>query len=183
MHMPPELARRRRRALGFAARTHEAVNQRRKYTGEPYIVHPVEVAEIVLSVTDDPCMVEAAILHDTVEDSRGLVVVGTIACHFGDRTARYVDGLTDVSKPSDGNRAKRKAIDRAHSAAQPADVQTIKVADLISNTCSITEFDPNFARVYLREKVALLEVLRKADPRLRGIAERMAFENMRRLGI
>jgi hypothetical protein len=72
-----------------------------------------------------------------------------------------------VSKPTDGNRATRKAIDREHSISAPPAAQTVKVADLISNTKSITEYDPNFANVYINEKALLLEGLKKADPDLR----------------
>jgi hypothetical protein len=57
-------------------------------------------------------------------------------------------------------------LDRQHSAAAPAAAQTIKVADLISNTRSIVAHDPGFAKVYLEEKRMLLEVLTKADPTL-----------------
>lgn len=52
-------------------------------------------------------------------------------------------------------------------ARAPAEAQAIKVADLIHNTSSIVERDPDFARAYMREKEALLDVLVLADPTLR----------------
>jgi hypothetical protein len=58
-------------------------------------------------------------------------------------------------------------VDRAHTAAAPAEAQTIKLCDLISNTRSIVAHDEKFAKVYLAEKRELLEVMTKADPRLR----------------
>ena len=58
-----------RRAFAFAKAAHEAVGQMRKYTGEPYIVHPVEVADIVQTVAHTEVMLAAALLHDTVEDT------------------------------------------------------------------------------------------------------------------
>ena len=64
-----------------------------------------------------------------------------------------------------------KALDRQHSAAAPAEAQTIKVADLISNTRSIVAHDPGFAKLYLEEKRMLLEVLTKADPTLLNQAQ------------
>ena len=85
---------------------------------------------------------------------------------FGSEVADLVLWLTDISKPEDGNRSTRKALDRQHSAAAPAAAQTIKVADLISNTRTIVEFDPGFARTYLEEKRLLLEVLTRANPTL-----------------
>jgi (p)ppGpp synthase/HD superfamily hydrolase len=156
-------------ALLFASAAHAAVGQRRKYTDEPYIVHPIAVADIVATVSDDPRMRAAALLHDVVEDTS--VTLSDIRHHFGDWIADRVSELTDVSKPDDGNRQTRKRIDRDHSAAASAEGQTIKVADLIDNTKSIIQHDPNFAVRYMREKRALLNVLTKADARLLAIAE------------
>jgi len=80
--------------------------------------------------------------------------------------------LTDVSKPEDGNRAVRKARDREHTAAAPAEAQTIKLADLISNSRSIMAHDPAFAKTYLEEKRLLLAVMTKGDPGLHSEASR-----------
>jgi hypothetical protein len=85
---------------------------------------------------------------------------------FGADIAALVGWLTDVSKPEDGNRAHRKAMDREHSARAPAEAQTIKLADLISNSRSIVKHDPAFARTYLEEKRMLLAVMTKGDPGL-----------------
>ncbi len=142
----------------FAHAAHAAVEQKRNYTGDDYIVHPAEVAGIVDNVpgrTDE--QVAAAWLHDTVEDTG--VTIEQIEFMFGAKVAELVGWLTDVSKPEDGNRKTRKAIDRAHSAAAPGEAQTIKLADLLSNTRSITEYDPGFAKVYIMEKMLLLEVM------------------------
>jgi guanosine-3',5'-bis(diphosphate) 3'-pyrophosphohydrolase len=152
------------KARVFATAAHGAVAQLRKYTGEPYIVHPAEVVSIVASVDHTPEMLAAAWLHDTVEDTG--VTIETIRAEFGTEVADLVGWLTDVSRPDHGNRAARKAVDRAHSAAAPAAAQTVKLADLISNTKSIMEHDQDFARVYLKEKAMLLEVMTKGDPSL-----------------
>ncbi len=152
------------RARIFATAAHAAVGQTRKYTGEPYVVHPIEVSEIVASVGGTDAMVAAALLHDVLEDTG--VTFDVLEAEFGSEVAELVLWLTDVSKPEDGNRSTRKALDRQHSAAAPAEAQTIKVADLISNTRSIVAHDPDFARVYLKEKRMLLEVLTKADSTL-----------------
>ena len=148
----------------FATAAHAAVAQLRKYTGEPYWVHPAEVVSIVMTVPHTDAMLAAAWLHDVVEDTG--VTIETIRAEFGQEVAELVGWLTDVSRPDQGNRAVRKAIDRAHSAAAPAEAQTIKYADLISNTRSIAEHDPDFAKTYLKEKQLLLEVMTKGDPEL-----------------
>jgi (p)ppGpp synthase/HD superfamily hydrolase len=152
------------RARVFATAAHAAVAQLRKYTNEPYIVHPAEVVSIVRGVSHTDEMLASAWLHDVVEDTG--VTLETIRAEFGDRVAELVGWLTDVSRPDHGNRAARKAVDRAHTAAAPAEAQTIKLADLISNTRSIVAHDPKFAETYLAEKRALLEVMTKGDAEL-----------------
>ena len=144
-------------ARTFASRAHRG--QVRKYTGEPYINHPVEVADIVRRHNGSPEMIAAALLHDVVEDTD--VTLDDIRSEFGESVANLVADLTDVSRPEDGNRATRKAMDREHTAQASAAAMVIKAADLISNTSSIVEHDPSFARVYLKEKRALLDVMFK----------------------
>jgi (p)ppGpp synthase/HD superfamily hydrolase len=152
------------RARVFATAAHAAVKQVRKYTFEPYIVHPTEVAGIVASVPHTNEMLAAAWLHDTVEDT-GVSIVD-IHAEFGHEVAELVGWLTDVSTPEHGNRAVRKALDRDHIACAPAAAQTVKLADLIANSSSIMAHDPAFARVYLAEKRMLLEVLTRGDAAL-----------------
>ncbi len=163
-----------RKAQVYAAAAHAAVGQKRKYTGEPYIVHPAEVAKIVAGVPGaTPDMVAAAWLHDVIEDTG--CTFTDVHMAFGIDIATLVSWLTDVSQPHDGNRAHRKAKDREHTAEAPAEAQTIKLADLISNSRSIMQHDPEFARVYLEEKRLLLEVLTKGDPRLHDEASRFVM--------
>ena len=159
------------RARVFATAAHAAVKQVRKYTFEPYIVHPTEVAGIVATVPHTNEMLAAAWLHDTVEDT-GVSIVD-IQKEFGNEVASLVGWLTDVSKPEQGNRAVRKAIDREHTAMAPAAAQTVKLADLIANSRSILAHDPAFAKVYLEEKRMLLEVLTRGDATLMAQARRI----------
>ena len=158
------------KAKTFATAAHAAVGQLRKYTFEPYIVHPTEVASIVATVEGaTEAMVAAAYLHDTVEDTG--VTIELIREEFGDEVATLVGWLTDVSRPDHGNRAARKAVDRAHTANAPAAAQTIKLADLIANTSSIMQHDEKFAVTYLAEKRQLLEVMTKGDATLMARAK------------
>ena len=91
------------RARRYATRAHADLDHRRKYSLEPYAVHLQAVAEIVASVTDDWEMIAAAWLHDTVEDTA--VTLADLEREFGIPLARLVGELTDISRPSDGNRA------------------------------------------------------------------------------
>lgn len=169
------------KALIFSTAAHEAIGQKRRYTNEPYIVHPIEVAEIVSGVKGaTQQMIAAAYLHDVVEDTQ--VSLDVIEGSFGKTVARYVDQLTDVSKPDDGNRAERKRIDLEHTANASPQAKTIKLADLISNTGSIVRHSPSFAKVYLKEKAALLEVLTEGDAELWERAKRILDDSIREIG-
>lgn len=150
------------KAIDFATRAHG--DQKRKYSGQPYVTHCIAVAEILSEYVSDPEILVSGILHDVVEDTS--TTLDQIRAEFGDRVAAMVDDLTDVSKPSDGNRKFRKAMDLAHSAAASADSQTIKLADILHNTLAISSADPGFAPVWLREKRDQLKVLTKGDKRL-----------------
>lgn len=149
-------------ALGFAAEWH--TGQYRKYSGEAYINHPVEVMNIVRSVPHTEDMLCAALMHDCVEDTQ--CSFEDIENLFGTNVASLVEMLTDISKPADGNRALRKSIDRNHTAMASAEAKTIKLADLISNSKSICEHDKEFAKIYIKEKELLLEVLKEGDQTL-----------------
>jgi len=161
------------KAKMLAGKAHEG--QFRKYTGMPYIVHPIEVATIVQTVEHTDEMVAAALLHDVVEDTD--YTVADIAKEVSPKVAELVDGLTDVSKPEDGNRAVRKAMDKDHLAEQNAEVHTIKLADVISNSQDIKVNDPKFAKVYIAEMKALLPVLDKGDKILFEKAKEIVFSD------
>ena len=161
------------KARVFATAAHHAAGNVRKYTGEPYINHPAAVVELVMTVPHTPEMLAAAWLHDTVEDTG--VSLGLIEAEFGAEVAGMVKMLTDVSHADDGLRRHRKAKDREHIAQASPAAKTIKLADLIDNTRSITERDPAFAVVYLAEKRLLLEVLRDGDATLHAVASEIAY--------
>ena len=143
----------------FATAAHAAIGQKRKYSGDDYIVHPQRVAAIVEKHGGSDEMIAAAWLHDTVEDTD--VTPDLITKMFGDNVADIVEGLTDVSLPSDGNRAKRKSIDRMHSANASTESQFVKCADIIDNSWDIAENDLSFAKIYKSEVFLLLHAMTK----------------------
>lgn len=152
-------------AEDFARAAHDGIKHERKYTGEPYTEHLKSVAAMVAEVIDDPEVVAAAWLHDTVEDTE--TDVEEINDNFGSRVARLVEDLTDVSRPEDGNRRSRKSRDRGHLAHALPAAQTIKLADLIDNAESICSYDKRFGETFLDEMEALMEVLSRADEKLK----------------
>ncbi|RJF99000.1 HD domain-containing protein [Noviherbaspirillum saxi] len=160
-------------AMLFAREVHK--NQVRRYTGNPYSDHLAEVAGIVATAAHAyphhmrDQMIAVAWLHDCVEDQG--VQHHTLIEKFGMPIADGVRWLSDLEK---GNRQERKAASRARLARAPDWVQTIKCADLISNTSSIVKHDPTFAVTYLQEKRELLAVLTNVDMGLWHLAAAQA---------
>ena len=153
-------------AYDYAKEAHKG--QLRKYTNEPYINHPVDVAYLIYKRGFGINAIIAALLHDVVEDT--LVTKELLSRDFDDNVVSIVIGLTEFSRKEDGNRAFRKMLDRRFLSLQSFTVQSIKLADMIDNTKSIVEYDPAFAKIYMSEKRDLLQVLKKSDRLLFDIA-------------
>ena len=115
------------RAIAFATQAHEG--QFRKGTKRPYIVHPLEVGQIVATMTDDEEIISAAILHDTIEDCEG-VTRETICQEFTERVAHLV-----VQESEDKSKTwmERKGATIEHLKKAPKEVQMIGLADKLSN--------------------------------------------------
>lgn len=159
------------RAWLLAMTAHASIGQTRKYTGLPYITHPGEVVAILRGISSTTtAMLCAAWLHDTVEDVPDMTFA-RIESELGAEVANLVREVTKVSRPHDGDRKIRKAIDRTHYAAASPQGQSIKVADIISNISTLPDHDPYFAKLYLSEVAQLLAVLVLADPELQSIAK------------
>lgn len=143
------------KALEFCKMAHGT--QKRKYTNAPYWTHPHMVSLRLRNIGAPESVQIAGLLHDVVEDTP--FPIETIREIFGAEVGQLVSEVTDVSKPTDGNREFRKNMDLQHIAKASFWGKTIKLADLIDNTSSIVKHDKDFATVYLKEKRKLLEVL------------------------
>ena len=85
------------KAMEFAVKAHDG--QFRKGSKRPYIVHPIEVADIVTYITQDKEVISAALLHDTIEDCKG-ITRDIIAREFGEKVASLVAAESeDKSNP------------------------------------------------------------------------------------
>lgn len=166
-------------ARRYATKAHADAGQRRKYTDEPYIVHPAAVVELVRSVCDDEEMLAAAWLHDTVEDTPN--TLNDIRSSFGERVASLVEMLTNRGAQAGQNRAARKLAHFQHTQQASPDAQTIKLADIIDNTRSIVHFDPHFARVYLIEKRVQIQLLTAGNQTLWQQAEQVIERGINQL--
>lgn len=165
------------RAMHFARWRHR--HQKRKYTGNPYFDHLAEVAGIAAAGLGPFFMetgLQVAYLHDCMEDQD--VTEEELQIQFGLEVATGVTWLSDLEK---GNRAERKAAACERLAGAPSYVQTLKCADIISNTGSIVTHDPNFAVRYLIEMTHLLAVLHQANPGLRELALEQVREGQQKL--
>ena len=159
-------------AAHFAERKH--AGQVRKFGNEPYFYHCVAVAGLVWLVSREPEMIAAAMCHDVIEDCG--VTQAELLAQTNTEVVRLVVGLTDVSRPEDGNREARKRKDRQHLAEGDAKIQTIKCADIIHNCIDITTHDPHFARVFLHEKRLLIDELLHANKYLHAMAWSVVHE-------
>jgi guanosine-3',5'-bis(diphosphate) 3'-pyrophosphohydrolase len=157
----------------FASQSHG--DQKRKYTPEPYIVHPVRVMKILTEYTDDVCILSAAILHDVLEDTPVTLdkmyrfMTGILDPESALRTVNLVVELTDVyTKKSypQYNRKKRKQLESDRIEKTSAHSQTIKYADIIDNCNEIVVYDQDFAHVFLHECRLQLRKINKGDFRL-----------------
>lgn len=154
------------RALIFAFRFH--AGQKRKYSGDPYVVHPITVADIVGEHTGRDDLVAAALLHDVIEDCD--VVADELVVLFGREIAGIVVELTDVYTKEDypdKNRKARKRLEASRLALASQEAQIIKIADMLDNSRHMDPTD-EFVDVYADEKTYLLDLIGSAHP---GLAE------------
>ena len=119
------------KAMEFAVKAH--AGQVRKGSKKPYIVHPVEVADIVTYMTQDKEIICAALLHDTIEDCKG-VTKEIIEKEFGKRVADIVAGESE-DKSKTWKERKSYTIEKLKT--ESVEVQIVALADKLSNLRSI----------------------------------------------
>ncbi|GBQ29757.1 metal dependent phosphohydrolase [Gluconacetobacter sacchari DSM 12717] len=148
-----------KRAAIFATSIHAATGRRLRYTNEPFIVHPMRVAELVAGTGARPEVVAAAWLHDVLEDTP--VTLGELSTIFGADVASLVDMVTmsphcladDLPGP----------VDHAQLARASDEAQTICIASLIDNTTQILRHETRRRGLYLHGKREILRGLGKGD--------------------
>lgn len=116
------------KAVVFATQAHSGSERRGK--GYPYLIHPMEAVSIVASITNDPEMLVAALLHDTVEDTE--VTLDQIRREFGDRVADLVAHET-APLPDEMPWRTRKEAQLALLAHAPYDSKVVAIGDKLSN--------------------------------------------------
>jgi GTP diphosphokinase / guanosine-3',5'-bis(diphosphate) 3'-diphosphatase len=126
------------RAAAFAARKHR--DQRRKDPqASPYINHPIALAELLSTVgaVDDPKILAAALLHDTVEDTE--TTVSELEREFGSEIASIVAEVTDDKRLP---KQRRKQLQIEHAPHLSRSAKLVKLADKICNVRDVRENPP-----------------------------------------
>ena len=138
-----------RKAWEFCVQHHEG---QMRASGEPYIIHPLEVAEVLAEMKLDASAIAAGLLHDSVEDTPA--TNEEIAAEFGDQVAHIVEGVTKIDKIQFANREDRQAENvRKMLLAMVTDVRVvlIKLADRLHNMRTLEHLKPDRQEAIARE--------------------------------
>jgi len=164
-----------RKAYVFSAREHKG--QVRK-SGEPYLTHPLEVANILAEMKLDVACVSVGLLHDVVEDT--LTDLGTIREYFGEDIAHLVDGVTKIGQIKFGSKEERQAENyRKLLLAMVDDIRVIlvKLADRLHNMRTLEHHSEPKQKAIARETLDIYApiALRLGMSKIRGELEDLAF--------
>jgi GTP diphosphokinase / guanosine-3',5'-bis(diphosphate) 3'-diphosphatase len=164
-----------RKAWEFCVQHHEG---QMRASGEPYIIHPLEVAEVLAEMKLDATAIAAALLHDSVEDTPA--TNEEIQADFGDQVAHIVEGVTKIDKIQFANREDRQAENvRKMLLAMVSDVRVvlIKLADRLHNMRTLQHLQPDRQEAIARETQDIYAPLahRLGMGKVRGELEDLAF--------
>src|SRR3954464_8909325 len=167
-----------RRAYFFSAREHKGQT---RASGEPYLVHPLEVANILADMRLDEVSVSTGLLHDVVEDT--LVDLDTIRQYFGEEVTLLVDGLTKISQISNVSHEEQQAENvRKMLLAMVNDVRVVlvKLADRLHNMRTLQYLKPEKRKSIAQETMDIYAPIahRLGMGKLRGELEDLAFKNL-----
>src|SRR5437867_131609 len=167
-----------RRAYLFSAREHKG---QKRASGESYLVHPLEVANILADMRLDAVSVSTGLLHDVVEDT--LADTETIRKYFGEEVAHLVEGLTKIAHISNVSREEQQAENvRKMLLAMVDDVRVVlvKLADRLHNMRTLEYLSPEKRRRIAQETMDIYAPIahRLGMGKLRGELEDLAFRNL-----
>jgi GTP pyrophosphokinase len=164
-----------RKAWEFCVQHHKG---QMRASGEPYIIHPLEVAEVLAEMKMDATAIAAGLLHDAVEDTPA--TREQIEADFGDQVAHIVEGVTKIDKIQFANREDRQAENvRKMLLAMVSDVRVvlIKLADRLHNMRTLEHLQPDRREAIARETLDIYAPLahRLGMGKVRGELEDLAF--------
>jgi guanosine-3',5'-bis(diphosphate) 3'-pyrophosphohydrolase len=164
-----------RKAWEFCLEHHKG---QKRASGEPYVLHPLEVALVLAEMKLDSTAIAAGLLHDAVEDTP--VTTEDITTKFGEQVAHIVEGVTKIDKIQFANREDRQAENvRKMLLAMVSDVRVvlIKLADRLHNMRTLEHLPPEKQQSIARETLDIYAPLahRLGMGKVRGELEDLSF--------
>ncbi|HTZ83056.1 MAG TPA: bifunctional (p)ppGpp synthetase/guanosine-3',5'-bis(diphosphate) 3'-pyrophosphohydrolase [Candidatus Acidoferrales bacterium] len=164
-----------KKAYDYSLKHHEGQT---RASGEPYLVHPLEVALVLAEMKMDPVAVAAGLLHDSVEDTS--VTIQDIRQEFGEQVAHIVEGVTKISKIDFATREEQQAENlRKMMLAMVDDIRVvlIKLADRLHNMRTLEHLDPERQHKIAEETLEIYAPIahRLGMGKIRGELEDLGF--------
>src|SRR5258706_13020128 len=164
-----------KKAYDYSLKHHEGQT---RASGQPYLVHPLEVALVLAEMKMDPVAVAAGLLHDSVEDTSLTIV--DIGKEFGEQVAHIVEGVTKISKIDFATREEQQAENlRKMMLAMVDDIRVIliKLADRLHNMRTLEHLDPDRQRKIAEETLEIYAPIahRLGMGKIRGELEDLGF--------
>ncbi len=165
-----------KRAYDYSQRVHAGQS---RASGEPYLVHPLEVALVLAEMKMDPIAVAAGLLHDSVEDTS--VTIVDIRKEFGEQVAHIVEGVTKISKIDFATKEEQQAENlRKMMLAMVDDIRVvlIKLADRLHNMRTLEHLDPERRQKIAKETLEIYGPIahRLGMGKIRGELEDLGFK-------
>ena len=171
-----------RRAYNYSLLHHTG---QQRASGEPYLVHPLEVACVLAEMKLDPIAIAAGLLHDSVEDTS--VTIIDIRKEFGEQVAHIVEGVTKISKIDFASSEERQAENvRKMVLAMVDDIRVvlIKLADRLHNMRTLEHLPPERQQRIAKETLEIYAPIahRLGMGKIRGELEDLGFRFMDPIG-
>src|SRR5208337_865368 len=165
-----------KKAYDYSLKNHEGQT---RASGDPYLIHPLEVALVLAEMKMDPIAISAGLLHDSVEDTS--VTIVDIRKEFGEQVAQIVEGVTKISKIDFATREERQAENvRKMVLAMVDDIRVvlIKLADRLHNMRTLKALPPDRQERIARETLEIYAPIahRLGMGKVRGELEDLAFQ-------
>jgi GTP pyrophosphokinase len=171
-----------KKAYDYSLKHHDGQT---RASGEPYLVHPLEVALVLAEMKLDPVAVAAGLLHDSVEDTS--VTIADIRKEFGEQVAHIVEGVTKISKIDFATREEQQAENlRKMMLAMVDDIRVvlIKLADRLHNMRTLEHLQPDRQHKIAEETLEIYAPIahRLGMGKIRGELEDLGFRFLDPLG-
>jgi GTP diphosphokinase / guanosine-3',5'-bis(diphosphate) 3'-diphosphatase len=164
-----------KKAYDYSLKYHDGQT---RASGEPYLVHPLEVALVLAEMKMDPVAIAAGLLHDSVEDTS--VTIADIRKEFGEQVAHIVEGVTKISKIDFATREEQQAENlRKMMLAMVDDIRVvlIKLADRLHNMRTLEHLPPERQHKIAEETLEIYAPIahRLGMGKIRGELEDLGF--------